>query len=412
MQVPGGVASARTRFVSRYRAQSSALRTILGGFAAAALFLIPVLGAIEAKASPELASAPRAVVQDDAAFAALRDRAGAIGSQNAGQIQTGGQIQNVGQIKVAANSLWDALKERSSGVQAEDAAVAAKPARAAKGVKKGAAPAPVGEADFVGSKSCVECHAKTIVEFNKTLMGRLSIQNKIQCEGCHGPASIHVKEGRGGGGLVTFRANDPNTNAASINEMCLGCHKRGDRTYWDGSAHERRDVACTNCHTVMKNVSAKRNLKTQFESQTCFQCHKDRQAQAFRSSHMPLREGKMTCSDCHNPHGSATEALLKTDTINETCYKCHAEKRGPFLFEHLPVRENCLNCHDAHGSINEAMLKISRPRLCTECHGFNGGLGHGAVGGVNSVQFIGRSCNNCHTQVHGTNSPSGPLLHR
>lgn len=399
MQVQGGVASARTRFVSRYKARTGALRTKLGSLAAATLLLVPLLGAIEARASSDIgqSTAPRSILQDDAAFQALRDRAGALDSQ-------------AGQIKVAANSLWDALRERSSDVPAQDAAVA-KPAPAGK-VRKGAAPAPVGEADFVGNAACSECHAKTIAEFNKTLMGRLSIQKKIQCEGCHGPASIHVKEGRGGGGLVTFRANDPNTNAASINEMCLGCHKRGDRTYWDGSAHERRDVACTNCHTIMKNVSAKRNLKTPLEATTCFQCHKDRQAQAFRSSHMPLREGKMTCSDCHNPHGSATEALLKTDTINETCYKCHAEKRGPFLFEHLPVRENCLNCHDAHGSINEAMLKISRPRLCTECHGFNGGLGHGAVGGVNSVQFIGRSCNNCHTQVHGTNSPSGPLLHR
>ena len=91
----------------------------------------------------------------------------------------------------------------------------------------------------------------------------------------------------------------------------------------------------------MKSVSRKYQLKTVFEPDTCFQCHKDRRAQMSRSSHMPLREGKITCSDCHNPHGSATEALLKDDSINDTCYKCHAEKRGPFLFEHAPVRENC-----------------------------------------------------------------------
>ena len=90
---------------------------------------------------------------------------------------------------------------------------------------------------------------------------------------------------------------------------------------------------------------------------------------------MPLREGKMVCSDCHNPHGSTTEALLKTDLINDTCYKCHAEKRGPFLFEHLPVRENCASCHDPHGSVNEFMLKMSRPRLCAECHGIGRWIG-------------------------------------
>ena len=100
---------------------------------------------------------------------------------------------------------------------------------------------------------------------------------------------------------------------------------------------------------------------------------------------MPIGEGKIVCSDCHNPHGSFTEAMLRTDTINDTCYKCHAEKRGPFLFEHEPVRENCLNCHDPHGSVNEYMLKESRPRLCFECHGF----GHGMVQGPGGIQLRG-----------------------
>src|SRR3974390_2553688 len=150
--------------------------------------------------------------------------------------------------------------------------------------------------------------------------------------------------------------------------ICLACHEKGDRTYWSGSVHEVRNVACTNCHTVMKSVSAKFQLKTPFQPETCFQCHKDRRAQMFRSSHMPIREGKIVCSDCHNPHGSVTAALIKENSVNDNCYKCHAEKRGPLLFEHNPVRENCLNCHDPHGSINQSSLKMSLPRLCQECN--------------------------------------------
>jgi len=73
---------------------------------------------------------------------------------------------------------------------------------------------------------------------------------------------------------------------------------------------------------------------------------------------MPLPEGAMSCDDCHNPHGSLTSPLLKTNTVNETCYQCHAEKRGPFLFEHAPVRESCLNCHTPHGS-NQATLLVT-----------------------------------------------------
>jgi predicted CXXCH cytochrome family protein len=73
------------------------------------------------------------------------------------------------------------------------------------------------------------------------------------------------------------------------------------------------------------------------------------------------------------------------------------------------VRQNCLSCHDPHGSNTEYMLKVSRPRLCAECHGF----GHGGLTqGPRSVETFGRSCQNCHTAIHGSNSPSGPLLQR
>jgi DmsE family decaheme c-type cytochrome len=218
-----------------------------------------------------------------------------------------------------------------------------------------------------------------------------------------------VVDGSSPGGIVSFRKNDPSRRVEQNNAICLNCHERGERTYWNGSTHEVRGVACTECHTVMRPVSRKFALKTEIEMETCFQCHKDRRAQIFRSAHMPLREGKMTCSNCHNPHGSATEAMLKENSINDTCYKCHAEKRGPFLFEHAPVRENCLSCHDAHGSSTEYMLKVSRPRLCAECHG----MGHGSTAaGPRVVETFGRACQNCHTQVHGSNSPSGALLQR
>ena len=49
-----------------------------------------------------------------------------------------------------------------------------------------------------------------------------------------------------------------------------------------------------------------------------------------RSGHMPLREGKMDCSSCHDPHGSTNVRMLKVGNwVNETCVSCHTEKRGP-----------------------------------------------------------------------------------
>jgi len=358
----------------------------------------------EPKASGRTASGQKATAssQDEAVFAELAEFA-----QRAGVKRT---VSHEPRLKLAdADNAVDALKDFLSGNSAPPAA----PPKAPVATPAKARPAgPPVEAHFVGEKVCVTCHAGHAESFGKTLMGRIgkTQPGKFACENCHGAGSQHVKlgGGRGVGGIISFRADDLSRSVQDNNAICLACHEKGDRTYWSGSTHEVRNVACTNCHTIMRSVSQKFQLKTVYEPETCFQCHKDRRAQMARSSHMPLREGKMVCSDCHQPHGTANEALLRTATINETCYKCHAEKRGPFLFEHTPVRENCLNCHDAHGSINEFMLKVSRPRLCTECHGF----GHSPSSGPNSYQIMGRACNNCHTQVHGTNSPSGALLHR
>ena len=137
---------------------------------------------------------------------------------------------------------------------------------------------------------------------------------------------------------------------------------------------------------------------------------------------MPLLEGEMTCVDCHAPHGSNTDPLLRGDTVNQTCTRCHAEKRGPFLFEHAPVVDSCLNCHHPHGSNHQSLLVRSPPFLCQSCHAQIGAVQHvtGLMTRGNlpppAVQpderIINRGCTNCHAQIHGSNHPSGVRFHR
>jgi DmsE family decaheme c-type cytochrome len=163
----------------------------------------------------------------------------------------------------------------------------------------------------------------------------------------------------------------------------------------------------------MVKTSVEGSMARSSISGVCATCHTDIRAQFNRRSHMPVPEGEMSCADCHNPHGSLTRPLLKTDTVNETCYQCHAEKRGPFLFEHVPVRDNCLNCHSPHGSNQASLLVTPVPFLCQQCHTQ---LRHPndlqtpeSLG--NSLfpdeRAMGRGCLTCHTQIHGSNNPSG-----
>ena len=91
----------------------------------------------------------------------------------------------------------------------------------------------------------------------------------------------------------------------------------------------------------------------------------------MRTSHHPVREGKMGCASCHNPHDGNRPKMIKADSVNELCYTCHAEKRGPFLFEHAPVREDCVSCHEPHGTNHTAPAdaEAAEPLLELPPHG-------------------------------------------
>jgi DmsE family decaheme c-type cytochrome len=284
------------------------------------------------------------------------------------------------------------------------------------------APAPAAPAEgggYVGAETCKGCHEEAFTRFSHTKMGRLFLKQprntleRLACEACHGPGKAHVDQGGGdkAGGkdpkLITFAKND-RTPIDQRNQVCLTCHTKGARLFWKGSPHEARDVACTNCHTVMADHSPKAQLAKASEIDTCGTCHLERRAQQMRSSHMPLREGKMSCTSCHNPHGTVTPALLKENSLNDNCYTCHTEKRGPFLWEHAPVPESCVNCHDPHGSNHEKMLKLAKPRLCQQCHIETRHPTNPYGRDTASQKFVlGRQCSSCHVNIHGSNHPSG-----
>jgi DmsE family decaheme c-type cytochrome len=264
---------------------------------------------------------------------------------------------------------------------------------------------------YVGEAVCLECHEDDVTEFMRTRHSRVlnekngrSAAMRHGCESCHGPGAEHVEEEGTGGKLITFSDATPQ-EIEEGKAQCLTCHERGTHLLWNGSPHDSRDVSCTSCHTIMKKLSVRSQLSQPTQMELCGSCHLVRRAQMYRNAHMPVREGAMECSSCHAVHGSVTTALLNHDTINDGCYSCHAEKRGPFLWEHAPVNENCLDCHDPHGSIRQAMLRLNPPRLCQQCHIETL---HPTEARLPTSKFaIGRSCMNCHSNVHGSNHPSG-----
>jgi DmsE family decaheme c-type cytochrome len=272
---------------------------------------------------------------------------------------------------------------------------------------------------YAGSASCLDCHAKEHAVFAGTVKGRLLVgrprdkHEALGCESCHGPGKAHEQSGGEElGQLITFSPRSK-TSVKARDAVCLSCHEKTARVMWAGSVHETRDVACTSCHTLMHSVSDRANLRRETAPATCGRCHQQRVAQMLRASHMPVGEGKMDCTSCHNPHGSPNEKLLIASSVNEVCFACHAEKRGPFMWQHPPVIESCSNCHDPHGTAHEKLLKVPKPRLCQQCHD---PTSHPTQPrGITAVdaRFIqGRQCVDCHFNIHGSNHPSGKYFTR
>lgn len=277
--------------------------------------------------------------------------------------------------------------------------------------------------------SCIKCHGevrdRTILFTPHGVKGDqhspMALANH-SCESCHGPSSAH-NDARPPKGEkrpptdVVFKGEFLSP-VDKRNQICAGCHQGGEHINWTGSAHQRADVACTDCHA--SHVKSDPVMAKKTEPQVCFTCHGQERTESLQTSHHPIREGKVTCSDCHNTHGSGGPKLLKEFTLNETCYLCHPEQRGPFVWEHQPVREDCSTCHRSHGSPQTSLLTQRQPFVCMTCHQtsranhdamVSGGLqlpGSSGVGTYNML--LGRGCSNCHSKVHGSNAPSGGML--
>jgi predicted CXXCH cytochrome family protein len=179
------------------------------------------------------------------------------------------------------------------------------------------APPGIPGATFVGTQACADCHDTLVRDFKTADHAKLMAKGKnaenMGCESCHGPGSKHVQSG--------------------------------------GAAR-----------TI---VNPKKS------PETCFQCHLEVRAKFNLPHAHPVLEGKMSCSDCHDPHkgsmlkgGGAHNVMGK----NETCFQCHSAQKGPFVFEHEATREGCSTCHEPHGSVNQRMLTERNALLCLKCH--------------------------------------------
>ena len=288
--------------------------------------------------------------------------------------------------------------------------------------------AETGKAGYVGSTVCRACHSDVWSKFYKNPHFKSIASGKEDpantgCESCHGPAEGHLKAHGGKASIISFPALSPK----EVGAACLRCHSETlSRANIHASPHTLNGVSCTQCHSVHGSTTPKALLAKR-EPDLCYGCHSNLRAEFSMPSKHRVNEGFMACSDCHNPHGTFAPtwrmgrrpSLVDQALANEeTCIGCHTDKRGPFAFEHPPVRvEGCEMCHMPHGSTNSRLLR--RPvvfTLCLECHNGAGTFGRTGTGvpalsqAHNMANPRYQNCTNCHVRIHGSNS--SPLFLR
>ena len=265
-----------------------------------------------------------------------------------------------------------------------------------------------------GSEACQACHEDISNAFAKNPHHVVEADPRRgwkgqACESCHGPAQKHTESAS-----ADDIRNPSKLTAAAADKICLSCHLNQPTLVGRlQSSHAKDQVSCTTCHKIHANgpfgLVAR---KTAAVNALCSTCHISVWSQFQKPFKHRLPEGAMSCVDCHNPHGSFKPGMMQIFAANETgCFRCHGDKRGPFTFEHAPVRfEGCATCHEPHGSANPRMLVRQEVRLvCLECHAnlpaatkTSGVMGvvPPAFHDLRSPRF--RNCTVCHQKIHGS----------
>ncbi len=199
---------------------------------------------------------------------------------------------------------------------------------------------------------CMTCHNARPTYVAGSENRFTHIPNGIDCESCHGPGALHVRE-KGAGEIVdTSQAPDysiVNPRRLPVErqfDICQRCHMQGaavladDKTFLDFRPGGNLD-AFTNVYWPRDADSVRQFIMAshpdRLKMSPCFKATWAREGAA----------GAMTCITCHDPHVSVKQR--GADAYNQPCRTCHTPPRGDVCAEEPAVRarngDNCFACH-------------------------------------------------------------------
>ncbi len=190
---------------------------------------------------------------------------------------------------------------------------------------------------------CMSCHNAHSGHQKGSSNKYNNIPQGIDCERCHGPGEVHVKQKLAGDIIDTSKYIDysivnPSRLPLDLQfDVCQRCHLQGTAVLTDGSTfndfkpgkplNEFMDVYLPKYHDDHSFIMAS---------------HVDRlkQSACFQNS-------DMTCITCHNPHKSVN--TLSSEYFDNKCMQCHD------ICNEEKNNNNCISCHMPNSTSTDIM---------------------------------------------------------
>ncbi len=207
------------------------------------------------------------------------------------------------------------------------------------------------------TEECITCHN----HFPKQIKGSLNkfsdMPTGIECERCHGPGEIHVKEKLAGNIVDTSLSIDytivnPRDLPRDLQmDICQRCHLQGvavtepGKTFFDFKPGTKLN------ETI--NVFLPRFTDSHDKFIMASQADRLRLSKCFKNTE------ELTCLTCHHPHHSVEVTPKKQ--FNQACKNCHLQKTCSLaISEREENGDDCASCHmPKSGSIDIPHIRIT-----------------------------------------------------
>ncbi len=191
---------------------------------------------------------------------------------------------------------------------------------------------------------CMTCH-NGYPSFEMESMNKFyTLKTGIDCERCHGPGSIHVKEKLEGDVVDTSKGPDNSiVNPRRLttdqqNNLCQRCHLQGiatlndNKTFFDFKPSMQLKDVMTVFMPVYHGGEDKMIMASHVERMKMSECY--------------INSGKMSCITCHNPHVSVKST--PEAHFNQSCKSCHGSAQQQCtapMADRNAKNDNCVTCH-------------------------------------------------------------------